>query len=708
MRANYRVSSLPGNEVSRLRCAALDMTRVVVAVVVLLIAIYPLRVSAQKNAAARYEIDAKRIGVSLESEDALPRSREFIRIDSTYYVGWLYEGAYKFNHAVDYLGFKNAAVPLERARRLMERDFRKQLSTRTQDLATYFPVYNYHIDYAQIAMRLNTCYTNTDEPEKVWAVLDRYARFNFQKDYFDAYNHMMWVVHRNRFYTGAKYSFLKNGIDANERLADSLLNYNLNKIRRFVSFNSSIFIPGSEEQEILGVYHYKAVLHSYAFNIDSAEWYYKKLRDGGQPTHNNYATFKTTIGDFKTAYEEYSKARATDFTDKRLQEWAYYTALLDIYRAKPKVAAQLSRDMIKSAGSTPGFGWYNIALARALRYDGQVREAERMADKAAEFKEVHIGTTLGQSHYDFSVQMQKLLVRQARVEMPRFENRNWWYNPGVLARISGAIAERFLQQYLIVNQFAQNPERDRVIYALFSTESTIGWDEVWSLIGDFSTNFFLDRFEKELRENKRPGIAKYFQYFIARLRMKKGDYREARTILSTILADPRLDKEYERLFIARCHEALALCADELDDKATQAEHLYRLTTVYPQLVPFTGQQAAMKLSVSGEVDQKVVDRLLACNVEWTPEANIPAPRAFVVFTGAAGDGRGRIEYWVEDAVGAPVIPRQRCTYELAKSDAAGVSMAYRLFGIGGTDPENVVEELRSTEGAETPEERSGI
>ena len=683
-----------------LRCTKFLVSLCVLSVFVVNVA------TAQKNAAKRYEIDAKRGGVSLESEDALPRSREFIRIDSTYYVGWLYEGAYKFNHAVDYLGFRNAAVPLERARRLMERDFRKELGTRTRDLATYFPIYKYHVDYAQIAIRLNTCYTNTDEPEKVYKVLDRYARFNFQKDFFDVYNHMMWVVHRNRFYTGEKYSFLRNSIDANERLADSFLNFNLNKIRRFVSFNAGIPF-GSEEPEILGVYHYKAVLHSYAFNIDSAEWYYKKMRDGGLPSHNNYATFKTTIGDFKTAYEEYNKARTTDGTDKRLQEWAYYTTLLDLYRGKPKAAMQLSRDMIKSAGSTPGFGWYNIALARALRYDGQIKEAERIADKAAEFKEVHIGTTLGQSHYDFSVQMQKLLVRQARTEMPRFENKNWWYNPVVLARISGAIAERFLQQYLIVNQFAQNPERDRVIYALFSTESTVGWDEVWSLIGDFSTNFFLERFEKELRENKRPGIAKYFQYFIARLRMKKGDYREARTLLTAVLADPKLDKEYESLLIARCHEALALCADELEDKVAQAEHLYQLTIGYPQLVPFTGQQAAMKLSVSGAVDQKVVDRLLACNVEWTPAANIPAPRAFVVFTGAAGESRGRIEYWVEDARGAQIVPRQRCTYDVAKPEAAGVSMAYRLFGIGGTDGSKEGDEKGLPEDAETAEERSG-
>ena len=98
------------------------------------------------NAAKRYEINAKRMGTNMFSEDALPRSREFKRIDSTYYVGWMYEGVYKYDHAADYLGFKNASVPLERALRLMERDFRPELRTRTSDLMTYYPVYFYHYE----------------------------------------------------------------------------------------------------------------------------------------------------------------------------------------------------------------------------------------------------------------------------------------------------------------------------------------------------------------------------------------------------------------------------------------------------------------------------------------------------------------------------------------------------------------------------------
>ncbi len=56
-----------------------------------------------QDAAKRYEIDAKRLGVQPYDKDALPRSREFIRLDSTYYVGHYYEGIYKYERAADYL-----------------------------------------------------------------------------------------------------------------------------------------------------------------------------------------------------------------------------------------------------------------------------------------------------------------------------------------------------------------------------------------------------------------------------------------------------------------------------------------------------------------------------------------------------------------------------------------------------------------------------
>lgn len=646
----------------------------------------PAQVHPAAKLSERYEIDAKRMGVSPNSEDALPRSREFKRVDSTYYVGWLFEGAYKYNHAADYLGYKNAAGPLERALNLIERDYRKQLATRTSELLTYYPAYKFQIDYTMIAMYLMHCYSNMEEPDKVYTLLRRVLKWNFQREYYmDAYDFLGWTVHRNRFYTSDKYHFLKNSINENEKLANRYLDSQLRKIRRDMALNAHIFQPGYEKGDKLSVYHYKCILYSYSFNIDSAMHYFDLMRNTGIFPHNNYATFRTICGDFREAEKEYNIASAQDNGDKRLQEWGYYTSILDIYKGQPKSGIELMKGMIMANGSTPGFGWYNIALARCMHYDGQIKEAERYIDKAAAFKEVHIGTTLGQSSYDFSVQLDKLMNLQARWQMQEFEHKNWWYNPMVLGNMSKLLGQKYMQQFLIINQFSQNPERDRVIYKLFSTESTVCWDEIWYLIKDFSTRFFIDKFAKEAQTDNRKYIRKYFKLFVAKLQMKEGNYTEARKMLDGILQDPDIDKEYEQLFLARIYEAEAGCAKERKDKAAYNDWMYRLCKLYPQLVPYTGLESNMQLHVSGDVDQKLVARLKDCSINWVSNSSIPALSAYMIFRGQGA--KRRIEYYVLDRNGDYVVPRQTCLYQTKKTEEAGVDMAYRLFNIGGKTAE---------------------
>lgn len=648
---------------------------------------------AGRKAVLRYEIDAKRTGVDVNSEDALPRSREFLRIDSTYYVGWMFEGAYKYNHAADYPGFKNASVPLERALRTMERDYGKELKTRTSDLMVYFPVFKYHLDYTLIANYLMNCYSNMDEPDKVFALLRRVIKLNFQRDfYMDAYNYLGWTVHRNRFYTSAKYPFLKNSIDENEKLAMKYLDSSMRKIYHDYFLNSKIFQPGYERPDKLAVYHYKSMLYAYTFNIDSAARYYELMRQGGSLPHNNYATFRAICGDFRTAENEYQKASAQDGYDKRLQEWVYYSSILDIYKGLPKAGIQLTKDMIKANGSTPGFGWYNIAEARCLLYDGQTSEALRYANKAAEFKETHIGTTLGQTHYDFSVQLIKLQQKIQEIEAQKFEHKNWWHNPAVLGKIAQLTAEKYLQQFLIINQFAQNPERDRVVYKLFSTESTVSWDEIWYLIRDFSTNFFLDRFNKELSTDKRTYIRKYFQYYAARLMMEKGAYRAASDKLNAVLRDPTLDAEYEKLLIARALQAQAECAKELDKERDYNDRMYKMYRFYPQLIPYTALKMNMRLNMNN-APEGFESELKSLNIHWTNSSNIEAPQAYIRFTGG-GDKR-KIEYYVIDESGKEIVARQTMIYKNSPEQAAK-DLGYRLFNIGGKMPD--VEEQENETG----------
>jgi hypothetical protein len=333
-----------------------------------------------KMGARYFNIDAKRtVSGDMTSPEGLPLAREFKRIDSTYYVGWLFEGVYKYDHAADYLGYKNAAVPLERALNLIERDYARALSTRTSDILTHYPIRLIQVDYTMIAYYLMQCYANTDQTEKSYELLRRTLKWKLQMQfYMDSYNFLAWTVHRNRFYTSSKFPFLKNSIEANEQLANNYLDTSLLQIDRNKAINEPLskYYPGYEEREKMGVYHYKNILYSYNFKIDSANYYFELMRKGGRLPHNNYANFRVICGDFKTAEEEYEIASRQDVGDKRLQEWAYYTTILDIYKSKPKVAADMARGMIKGNGTTPGYGWYNIALSRAMLYDGQVSESK--------------------------------------------------------------------------------------------------------------------------------------------------------------------------------------------------------------------------------------------------------------------------------------------------------------------------------------------
>ena len=129
------------------------------------------------------------------------------------------------------------------------------------------------------------------------------------------------------------------------------------------------------------------------------------------------------------------------------------------------------KEVIKANGSTPGFGWYNTALARDLLYDGQIEYAKRYALKAEQFKEIHIGTTLGQSHYDFTVALMNLMIKVKEIEQLKFLDKRWYFSPNTVGLIAQKTIEKYGMQFLIINQFATNPERDNVVYKLFSTEN---------------------------------------------------------------------------------------------------------------------------------------------------------------------------------------------------------------------------------------------
>lgn len=631
---------------------------------------------AETNQGKRALIDAKRKGSSFEASDAIYMSREFIRIDSTYYVGWMYEGMYKASHAADYLGYKNAVAPLSKALDLLERDYRRALKTRSADPMTYIAAFPYQVDYSIIAYQLMECLSNTERPDAVYELLRRVQKWNLQYEgVMQPYCYLAWTTHRNRFYTQDKYHFLKNSVAENEALAQRYLDSAGAKIKRDLPLNR-IFQPEYINSLWQSIYHYRAILYSYNFQMDSAARYYRLMRNSPMFSHNNYAIFLNINADFRDAKEEFEVASLYDYDRQHLKEWAYYSAILDIYRAKPDVGLQSMKDLIRSTGSVPGFGWYNIALARCLTYDGNIEESERYLKKAEGFREIHIGTTLGQSHYDFSINLIRLRNATERIQMLKFEHKNWWYNPRILSDIAQQSVQKYLLQYLVVNQFAMNPERDMVVYKLFSSESTVAWDEIWYLIRDFTTGFFLKKYQYEAAHSQqRKNVKRYFQLFVAKLEMKKGNYKDAAQLLRQIAADPSIDEEYEQLFVARVFEAMALCAKEQDDDRTYQSALGGFYSSFPQLLPFSDLCMDFKLNVTGREDKALVSRLKDCNINWNDRAAFTVRLNFETVA-----QKRKVSFSVTDRDGREIVKRD--TYVYTDSEKAGLHVAYRLFKIG--------------------------
>ncbi len=635
----------------------------------------------QQKTEARYEIDLKRGDMSYTSPDALPRGREFKRIDSTYYVGWMFEGCYKYEHAADYIGFRMAAEQLEKASLLLEKDFKNKLRTRTTDVFEFLNIMNIHKDWDYIAYCLVQCYTNMEAPDKAWDFLQRCKKYNLQDEFLmDTYNYLAWTVHRNRFYTKSKYAFLKNTIQENENYANKLLDSSALKNKSDADLNSSFINKETFlKQKNPAVWHYKSILFTYQLNIKSGAYYYEKLRNTPYFPENNYATFCSIQGKFADAKRYYDIAKTIDQGDKRMKESFYYSSVINAYSNNNKIEIEELKNLIKSNGSTPGFGWYNLALARSLIYDGQNEIANRYLTRAEQFKEIHIGTTLGQTHYDFTTSLLKLIIKNREIEQIKFLDRNWWFHANSLAKIVELTVEKFTIQYLIINQFSSNPERDLVIYKLFSTESTVSFDEIWELINGFSTNFFIEKFKKELSIEERPLIKKYYKLFLAKLYIKKENYKEAKKYLDDILSEKKIDLENEKLFLARTYEALIQCNLKLKLKEPKYYQLLMLT--YPQLIPYIEFSFPVRMTNNAKTkeEKEIISALKNANIRWVNDLSEPAGNLTIYFS--QKDNINYLSYkmdWIGEITPEISIPFKNI-------DILKKEVPFLIFGIGNDD-----------------------
>lgn len=645
---------------------------------------------AQKNAAARYEIDAKRIGVSPNEKDALPRSREFLRLDSTYYVGWMYEGMYKYDRSADYLGYKYAMTPLKKAFDLLDKDFGDKFRNIFSS-GMYYEQYRYRMnDLLEIAYALKMCYNSVEMPDSAMALIDKMESYHFQKDFFDVYNERAWIYHRNRFFTSEQFKFLRNTVEENEEMAFRCCYMQLSEIQRKKDINDYWFGPYQSHDDILSVEHNLALLHCYNQNYDSAEYYYQHLIEGNRVLWGNYAGMQHELGNIDSSIMYYAMPQASG--EHALSEPDYFMPSLFVYGGRAKEGIEMEQNKIAESGSTPGFGWYNIALGRSYLYDGQLDSAEFFLNKAANFKELHLHTTLTQSQYEFTINLLKVQLLDKKAEQIKFLNKGWWYSLSDLYDFFSLKVEKIMTEYVVVNELANNPERKRIVYDLFCGESTVTFDEIMFLLKDFSNPYFENKYSESLAVDKRKKIHRYFKLFSSRLNLESDNTEDAQALAERMLKesfietadDPStvVDTANEKLFLARIYEILAITNEDNDDEAATSKYNHLLFEEYPQLVPFSGTRMKMNLVTAGETDPlitEVIEELRDCNIDWTEENDPNTPVAMITFAKKGKAYQAMID--VRSGSGKPIVSSGEMVFK--KSEGVGKELALRLFAKGG-------------------------
>ena len=636
-------------------------------------------------AQVRQKIDEERKGVWYLDKKGIELSEKFIRQDKNYYVGYMYEGSYKYNRASDYFGFKNAITPLEKALKLLEKDYDYRIKTRTSDIRTYLDIYQYQLDFTWISYLLYECYSNIEQPTEAMKVLENVKNKKLQKElYCPSYSSMSWIVHRNRFHTSDKYPFLKNSIEANESLALRYLDSAFARIQKNYYLNSQIYNPGHEEQDFRPIYWNKSLIFSYNFEKDSAEYYYDILKRTGSFSENNYAYTKLMEAEFKEAirYFEISKKK-DDLSEKRTKEFYYMLAMLNVYKAKPQTGITDLNDAISKLGSTPGFGWNNLGLARSYYYNGQLFESQKHLTKASEFEEMHIGTTWGPEQYDFMKNISSYLNKERKLQSITFEDRKFWYNIPVLVKMAGFFIDEQTDKFMLINKFGSNPERDYVYYHIFNPENMDTFDETWKIIDGLDADFFIRKFQEYLKDDSRENVKRYYRYFIGKLLINKGQYPEAESMIISVLNDPEIDREHEKLLLARCYEALCKIYDKTDVQPKYKEYLLEFYSMYPQLVPFSGNTMTFNLQLNSSSEnpevKQILEELYGCKINFLKPENRDSDYPTAELSFEKIDSIWQISCKVMDNKGVLVSNLE--SFKIDEIKGSGKRIGYYLFNI---------------------------
>lgn len=634
------------------------------------------------NVETRQAIDAKYYSSDLSGKEALLRGREFIRMDSTYYRGYFLEGTYKANHATDFFGFKQAITPLKKGLFYLERDYQFNLTDTTHGLFSDYYNGEIQLAYQQMAEDLFHCYLNTDQYEAAYKLCDRVAAFNMKFEYyFNPYTSKNWIVNKVRTYTQKDYSFLKNSVTENIALAqlylDTAVMRNAKNEKSYSDFARQLY-----EVNTFSIYHYRAILYAYSLNIDSADKYYDLLKSQSLYSHNNRGNYLMVKGEFRQAEIEYNNEIASwnPESDKRLKESFYFKSMMALNKNRPDSAILQMKNLIEITGSTPGFGWYNIALARAYLYDGNLQQSKKILAKAAQFKELHIGTSFGALHYNFAVHLLQFVTAQREIEWFKKRNKSYWWKPNLWMRLIALEWNLFTMKYALLSDLEANPERKEVLYQIFATESVVSWEELYTFLPDLDADYFISFFQEQIDSNKRPVINNYFRLFQAKMYYEQGKFKEAQTCLANILNSQLIDEEYEHVFLARVYELqalIALATDKKDEAQSWTQMAYAKS---PQTIGFSSLPTSFYIEWDGTQDENIQDALAKANISILKQDNGKVPKVTIKRTQDHEEKTVVLTVRMPD--GKTLV--QNAKYISEKSGAINYSVLNAMFGMAQT------------------------
>ncbi len=615
---------------------------------------------------------------SFKDREAYELSQKFLQIDSTYYTGHYFEGLYRYFRASDKLGYQQAIKPLKKAIYYLEKDFYRQLR-RSTNISVYINTYQYQRKYAVLIDLLEKCYQYTAQPEKAIETVRKLIKKDFVFNFgVQPYATLSWIYHRNRTYSQDKYPFLKPTIMDNvltaSKYADSILITN-RKNKRYVSQWFSNYADGPEGS----YYHFKDIIYSYLLKVDSAEYCASQLERLNRLSKNNYGNLQFIQANYEKAERYYDIARNEDgYRYKSTKEFDYMQSVIKIFANKLEEAINIVANSIDLLGPTPGFGWNNIAMARANYYSGDLEATREYAGKASEFKEVHINSTWGKLQYDRNILLFEYLYHKQKINEIKFLNAGYWFDLSDLKDLVYHYFKKENAHLILTSDLSANPERFLVLYKIFSSENTLFFDEIWEVIKNFNADYFIDLFTEKRAKDRRPGIIKYYDYYIAKFHLEDGNYDLAVSSFQNILEDPTLEPEYEKLLLGRVYEGLSVAFDQLDMSEESNNFKLKFYETYPQLVPFSSLEMNFNLVIENKSlsdgQEKIIDKIKNSSVNWSNSVNNDWPTLYIQFVEGGTD---EISYAVETNA------QKKFEGKLAfkENDSRFKQLLYKAFGI---------------------------